>query len=269
MTRSDRTWTAVLAECALDRARPVLANLLPRPFARVNLAQALQDTGLVPERGTGFAKVLQPALAARLGDEAEPVFAALARLPWGPEEAPATAFWRALFRDLHGASQPDLPPEQAAFFAAFLDIFRGRAEAAPADPGWLQEVAEGTHDFRDLIALAKGQRGLALTPLDRAIYARFGWNDDGDVPGLTGLMDAAALLRTRTAWAAVAHLFDAGAQAAIEGAAAAILETRRKAALATVEADARRLALPPDQVAQVLYPPRAVPPLKDMVKEPG
>ncbi len=267
MTRADRTWTAVLAECALDRARPVLANLLPRPFARVNLTQALEATGLVPERGMGFAEVLEPALRKALGEEAEPVFQALARLPWGAEEAPASAFWRALFRDLHGANRPDLPPEAAAFFAAFLDVYRGRSEPAPQDPAWLQDVAEGTHDFRDLIALARAQRALPLAALDRSIFARFGWNDDGEVPGMTGLMDAAALMRTRLAWAAVSPLFNAEAQAAIEAAARRVIEADRAAALATLEADARRLGQPAERLAQVLYPPREVPALGRLLDE--
>ena len=88
-----------------------------------------------------------------------------------------------------------------------------------------------------------------------------------DVPGMTGLLDAAAVLRTRQAWAIVAPLFDAPARAAIQAAAAALTEADRSAALAGVQDDARRYGLPADQIAAALYPPRAVPSLDDLLSE--
>ena len=66
--------------------------------------------------------------------------------------------------------------------------------ADDADPAWLKQVAAGTGAFRDPTDLIKAQRAQPLTAQDRSLYVRFDWNDDGDVPGLTGLLDAAALL---------------------------------------------------------------------------
>lgn len=266
MSRPDRSWTAVIAECGLKRAQPVLARICPAPFFRLDLADALAETGMIPDRATPFAD-LAPRLQTVLGPDYPYVIGALERLPFDQDQLPAAHFWRGQFRDLHGARRPDLPPTGAALWAAFLDVHRGRTTTDAADPDWLKLVGAGTDAFRKLTDLAKAQRALPLTPLDRSLYARFGWNDDGDVPGMTGLLDAAAVLRTRQAWAIVAPLFDAPARAAIQAAAAALTEADRSAALAGVQDDARRYGLPADQIAAALYPPRAVPSLDDLLSE--
>ena len=266
MTRTDRSWTATIAECALDRAQPVLARLAPQPFQRLNLARALAATGIMPDRTTPFA-TLAASLDRTLGPDYNPAIAALARLPFDPETNPAATFWRALFRDLHGRNHPALPPSPSAHFAAFIDAFRGHAAADNHDPDWLKQVANATQAFRDLTALITTQRRAPLTPQDRSLYVRFGWNDDGAVPGLTGLQDAAALMRTRTAWAAAAHLFDPAAQLAIETAAAALTLAERSLAMAGLDHDASRYGVPRAALAAALYPVRTVPPLSALLNE--
>ena len=266
MTRPDRSWTATIAECGLDRAQPVLAKLAPDPFQRLNLAHALAATGIMPDRTTAFA-VLAARLDLALGPDFPLVTQALARLPFDPETNPAATFWRGLFRDLHGRNHPALPPAQSAHFAAFIDAFRGRAATNDNDPDWLKQVANDTRAFRELTALTTAQRTKPLTPQDRSLYVRFGWNDDGAVPGLTGLLNAAALLRTRNAWAAVADLFDAEAEAAIEAAAAALIEAERNAAMTGLDDDASRYGVPPAELAAALYPTRTVPPLSALLNE--
>ena len=241
MSRTDRCWTAAVAECGLHRARPMLAMLMPQPFDRVDLARALAATGLVLDRNTGFAGRIRPKLEVTLDGDAKTVFAALARLPFDERERPATVFWRRMFR--------------------------GRAGADDAAPDWLNQVAEGTQWLRDVSALAKTQRALPLTPHDRSIYARFGWNDDGEIPGLTGLLDAAALLRTERAWAVAAPNFEAESQRQIMAAAGQLIATERIAAMATLNDDVRRYGVPRVQLAAVLYPAREVPPLHDILTE--
>lgn len=266
MTRTDRAWTATLAECGLDRAQPVLALLSPQPFQGLNLAQALAATGLILDRTTPYATIAA-SLEQTLGPDFPLVTAALARLPFDPETNQAATFWRGLFRDLHGRNHPTLPPTSSADFAAFIDAFRGRATPEDTDPDWLKQVATGTSAFRDLTTLIKTQRSKPLTPHDRSLYVRFGWNDDGAVPGLTGLQNAAALMRTRNAWATVAQLFDADAQTAIEAAAAAVLEADRQSAMAGLDDDARRYGLQRAELAAALYPTRTVPPLSTLLNE--
>lgn len=267
MTRSDRSWTAAIAECGLDRARPLLARLVPEPFERVDLARALAATGLVPERGMSFAEQLRPGLEETLGFEAEAALAALGRLPLDQVACPATVFWRGMFRDLNGVSRPDLPSAAAAYWTAFTDAFRGRAAPDEAAPDWLNRVAEDAQAHREFTALVKAQRALPLTALDRSIYVRFGWNDDGEIPGLAGLLDAAALLRTQRAWAAVAGQFDVQSQDAIQSAAGRLAEAERMAAMATLDHDARRYGVLRSRLAAALYPPRLVPPLNDILAE--
>jgi hypothetical protein len=266
MTRSDRSWTAVVAECGLDRARPLLAQLAPRPFARVNLARALAETGFVLTRNTPFADMVRPRLEEQLGPEADAALAALARLPLDDDSCPATVFWRGMFRDLHGVNRPVLLGEAAADWAAFIDAFRGRADPDAA-PDWLQPVANDAQDMRDLSTLARMQRALPLTPHDRSLYVRFGWNDDGAIPGMAGLLHAAALLRTQRAWLAAAPRFDAASQDRIMAAAGDLVAAERAAALAGLDDEARRYGLPREQLAADLYPPRVVPPLGDIVNE--
>ena len=257
---SDRGWTAVIAECGLDRAQPVLAWLAPDPFARINLAQALAATEILPDRNTSFANDLQPKLNAVLGADASAVLRALQRLPVDDTACPATVFWRVRFRDLHGAAQPAVDG-----WGDFMQAFRGRAGPGEG-PEWLDAVAAGVQRHRDLTALVKQQRALPLTAQDRSLYVRFGWNDDGEVPGLTGLLNAAALKRTQQAWAAVAQRFE-GAELQIEAAAADLVAKERAAGLATLDADARHYGIPPDQLAAALYPVRAVPPLSALLTE--
>ena len=267
MTRTDRSWTAVVAECGLDRAQPLLAALVPDPFQRVNLARALDVTALVLDRGTPFVGLLRPKLEDALGPDAAVVFAALTRLPLYAIASPATAFWRGLFRDLHGRSQPSLSATGVANWAAFSDAFRGRAGPDDVAPHWLNQVAADAQVLRNLSSLAKTQRARPLTPHDRSLYARFGWNDDGDIPGMTGLLNAAALLRTQRAWAVAASLFDAEAQEKIMVAAGHIVTAERSAALETLEDDAKRYGVTRSQLAANLYPVRVVPPLTDILKE--
>lgn len=245
MTRTPRQWTACLAECALDRAAPVLAHLLPDPFAQVNLARTLASTGLTPDRTTD----LRSAFGAALGPQAAPVFDALSRLPFDDSACPATTFWRARFRDVPGAD-------------AFTDAFRGRPQANP--PPWAAPIIADAARHRDLVTLVQRQRAQPLTAQDRSLYARFGWNDEGDVPGMTGLLHAAALLRTQRAWAIAAPHLDAPA---IEAAAARLMAAERSAALATLDHESRRLGVPPDRVAAALMPERPVPPLAAILSE--
>jgi len=249
MTRSARQWTACLAECALDRAAPVLAHLLPDPFARVNLALTLAATGITPDRATD----LRPSFEAALGVQAEAVFRALSRLPFDDSAVPATAFWRARFRDVPG---PD------AFTDAFTNALRGRPQANP--PPWAAPIIADAARHCDLVTLVQRQRAQPLTAQDRSLYARFGWNDEGDVPGMTGLLHAAALLRTQRAWAIAAPHLDAPA---IEAAAARLMAAERKAALTTLDRDSRRLGVPADRVAAALMPERPVPPLAAILSE--
>jgi hypothetical protein len=267
VTRADRTWTAVVAECGLDRARPLLAALAPDPFARLDLAGALAATGLVLDRATPFAARLRPALEVQLAQDATTVLAALQRLPLDAAACPATAYWRGMFRDLRGPQQPDLAAADAAMWAAFGDAFRGRAGVDDAAPDWLNRVAADAQALRDLTETARAQRALPLTRHDRSLYARFGWNDDGDVPGLTGLLDAAALLRTRRAWVAAAPVFGPDARDRVQAAAAALAQAQRSAALPALDADARRLGLPRAVLAGALLPIRPVPPLDDILQE--
>jgi hypothetical protein len=243
MTRSVRQWTACLAECALDRAQPVLAHLLPD--LQINLAQTLAATGIIPDRSTD----LRPTFEAALGPQAQTVLNALSRLPFDDNACPATTFWRARFRDVPGAD-------------AFTLAFRGQPQPNP--PAWAAPIIADADRYRDLVALVQRQRALALTRQDRSLYARFGWNDAGDVPGMTGLLNAAALLRTQRAWAIAAPHVDA---AALESAAAHMAAAERSASLATLDRDIRRLGLPREQVAAALMPDRPVPPLAAILSE--
>ena len=263
MTRSDRAWTAVLAECALDRARPLLAAMLPDPFARVDLAHALRQTGLIPDRETGFASVLWPSVADALGDDAAAMQAALAALPF--DFSPATALWRSLLRDLHGENRPALTDDDALHWAAFVNAFRGRTPTFAAP--WLQQIADATKTHRDLMTLADKARAAPLTALDRSIYLRFGWNDDGQIPGLNGLLNAAALLRTRQAWTLAAPQFDATAQAKILAAAQHMVTMGRIAAMSDLSADVQRYGVNRAALSAALYPVRVVPPLLTLLAE--
>lgn len=245
MTRTARQWTACLAECALDRAQPVLAHLLPDPFAQINLAQTLASIGITPDRSTD----LRPAFQSALGPQAEAMFHALSRLPFDDSAVPATAFWRARFRDVPGAD-------------AFTNAFRGRPQVNP--PPWAIPIIADADRHRDLVTLIQRQRAQPLTAQDRSLYARFGWNDAGDVPGMTGLLHAAALLRTQRAWATAAPHLDAPA---IEAAAARLMAVERSAAMTTLDRDSRRLGLPPAHVAAALMPGRPVPPLAAILSE--
>ena len=266
MTRSDRSWTAVIAECALDRARPVLAFLRHDPFARLDLARALVSTGLVPDRNTPFAD-LWPRLSQVLGPDAPAVHQALAALPFDPELCPATTMWRSLLRDLHGDNLPALSGDDAVHWTGFLAAFRGRTPAAAFTAPWLQDVARETRAHRDLATLATISRAAPLTALDRSLYLRFGWNDDGTVPGLTGLLDAAALQRTRRAWALAAPQFDPMAQSRILAAAQHLVTMGRVQAMATINDDVRRYGVPRAELAAALYPVRVVPPLTTLLAE--
>ncbi|MEO8244394.1 MAG: hypothetical protein ABI832_19010 [bacterium] len=267
MIRSDRAWTAVVVECGLDRAQPVLALLQPAPFGRVNLARALSGTGLVPERAMPFADLLQPALADTLGDDGRVVFDALADLPFDDAALPATTFWRAMCRNLTGKHSPDLPSAEARRWADWLEAFRGRVTDPDTAEDWVRPVIEAAAAQRALSALAKAQRRLPMTAHDRSLYVRFGWNDDGAVAGLAGLVDAGALRLTQRAWATAAPWFDTACQTAIETAAAGVLAEHRKAALANLDADARRYSVPRAQLAAELYPEKPVPPLQDILTE--
>jgi len=266
MTRSDRSWTAVIAECGLDRARPLLANLMPQPFRRIDLGRALAATGLTLDRQTPFADLLRPALENQLGPDAETVLHALARLPFDADLLSATAFWRGMLRNLHGANAPALLTAKAADWFAFVETFRGRTREHDV-PDWLKPVAAEADDLRDLASAARMQRALPLTRHDRSLYARFGWNDDGDIPGLSGLLDAAALLRTQRAWAAAADRFDAEDRDKIQTAADRIVTAERASALETADADARRYGVPRAEIETRLHPPRPVPPLNDILAE--
>ena len=266
MMREDRSWTATIAECGLERARPVLAALAPDPFARVDLARALAETRLVLDRNTPFAGQLQPALEAALAADAPAVFQALRRLPMDDALCPATVFWRIKLRDLHGPHQPMLSTSAAADWTAFTSAFRGRLGQAEA-PDWLRDVVAGVERLGTLTATAKRQRALPLSAHDRSLYARFGWNDEGNVPGMTGLLHAAALLRTQRAWALVAHRFDEASQAEIGAAAGRIDAASDAAAMATLDQDSRRLGVPRDKLAAALYPERPVPPLTRILSE--
>jgi hypothetical protein len=266
MTRDDRSWTAVIAECGLERARPVLSSLAPEPFARVDLAQALAQTGLILDRNTPFAAVLKPALAEALGPEMPAVMQALTDLPTDDALCPATVFWRARLRDLHGSHQPRLAPAALQDWTAFATTFRGRM--SPGDvPDWLSGVMTGVEWLAKLRATVQRQRALPLSAQDRSLYARFGWNDAGDVPGMTGLLNAAALLRTQAAWALVAGRFDSDAQDEIEAAAGRLDAIHRSAAMATLDLDSRRLGVPRDRLAAALYPERPVPALSRILTE--
>lgn len=245
MTRTARQWTACLAECALDRAQPVLAHLLPNPFAHINLAQTLAATGLTPDPATDLHAAFQSAL----GPQADTVLTALSRLPFDDSAVPATTYWRARFRDVPGAD-------------AFTQAFRSRPQPNP--PAWVAPIIADAARHRDLVALIQRQRAAPLTTQDRSLYARFGWNDAGDVPGMTGLQNAAALLRTQRAWVLAAPHVDA---ALLEDAAARMAAAERSAALASLDQDSRRLGLPRDQVASALYPDRAIPPLSQILTE--
>lgn len=267
MTRSDRSWTAVVAECGLDRAQPVLAALCPVPFRRVNLAQALAATGTVPERATPFAEELRPALAKVLGSDWPVVSAVLEQLPFDDDTLPATSFWRGMFRNLTGKFAPTLPPAEAERWAAWLEAFRGRVVDPEAAEDWVGPVVQDAAFQRDLSALTRAQRKLPMTAHDRSIYVRFGWNDDGEIAGMAGIVDAAALLRTQRGWAIAARRFDATSQAAIETAAGKLVAAQREAALAGLNADAKRYGVPKAQLAADLYPARAVPPLQDILTE--
>lgn len=267
MTRTDRAWTAVIAECGLDRARPVLALLMPEPFARVDLARALVETDVVPDRDTPFAKALWPALSKTLGDDADVVHDALGKLPFDRDANPATVFWRALLRDLHGPNRPDLTGDEAVCWTAFLNAFRGRTPADALSAPWLQQVARGTEAFRDLTALANARRAAPLTALDRSLYLRFGWNDDAQIPGLTGLMDAAALLRTRSAWALAAPQFGTDAQIKILAAAQHMVTMGRIEAMTDLPLDVQRYGIRRADLSPALYPVRVVPPLTRLLAE--
>ena len=102
MTRPDRSWTATLAECGLDRAQPVLALFMPQLFNCINLSHALSATGVMADRNTAFA-MLGARLADNLGSDTALGMDALARLPFDPEAAPATVFWHRLHRRLSRA----------------------------------------------------------------------------------------------------------------------------------------------------------------------
>jgi hypothetical protein len=260
-TRDNRVWTAVIAECALDRARRLLAVLRP-DIAQVDLPRALAATGIAPDRDTPFA-TLWPALEQALGPDGPAVHTALAQLPF---EAPSTALWRALLRDLHGPNQPQLTGDDAPNWTAFLAAYRGRTPAPAFTAPWLQAIAQGTADHRALVELANTARAAPLTPQDRRLYLRFGWNDDGAVPGLTGLLDAAALLRTQTAWSLAAPQFDPRAQARIRDAAQHMVTLSRVEAMSDLSADARRYGVTREQAA-ALYPVRVVPPLTTLLQE--
>ena len=217
----------------------------PTPLPQINLAQTLAATGLTPDRNSD----LRPAFETALGPEADVVFRALSRLPFDDAAVPATAFWRARFRDVPGAD-------------AFTAAFRGRPQANP--PDWAVPIIADAERHRDLVALVQRQRSQPLTPQDRSLYARFGWNDEGDVSGMTGLLNAAALLRTQRAWAIAAPHLDAQA---IEAAATRMADAERSAALATLDRDCRRLGLPRDRVAAALMPERPIPPLSAILTE--
>ncbi len=268
MMRTDRDWTAVVAECGLDRAQPVIAALCPEPFARVNLAEALAKTAVVLGRGTAFAD-LRPKLEAALGPDAETVLRALARLPFDPAACKATAFWRGMFRDLHGRAQPALQGDAARNWAAFTAAFRGRTNALDAVEDWLAPIVLGSQAHRNLADLVKTQRGRPLTRHDRSLYVRFGWNDDGSVPGMTGLLDASALLRTQAAWRAVAFQFDAASQDIIAAAARDLVEAQRTGAMAMLDDDVKRYGVPRERLASALYPQPEVPPLSGIEQEAG
>ncbi len=255
MRRSGRDWTAAIAQCALNRAQPVLAHLMPQPFARVDLARALAQTGVMPDRETAFATDLWPKMADVLGPDAVLCLSALRDLPLNDADSPAAAFWRVRFRDLPDLAIPG--------WTAFAQVFRGRPETAPV-PDWLAPVAADLQRHREVTLMIAGQSALPLTAQDRSLYVRFGWNDAGDVPGLTGLSFAAALLRARSAWQTVSHHFDA---VEIEAAAADQISRERSAGMATLDADARRHGVSRDDLAAALYPVRTVPPLADILNE--
>jgi hypothetical protein len=268
MMRSDRDWTHAIAACALDRAQPILEQLDQHLFGRVNLSNALASSGIVLERETPFATVLWPALSRQLGSNAQSVLAWLGSMPLCEKsDAPATSFWRGMFRELRGTRAPELGGAANMLWTQFVQAFRGRAPDGSA-PAWLHAVSTEAQFVRQLADLAERLADQPFTNHDRGLYARFGWNDDGQVPGLTELLDAIALLKTRGSWQRAAPHFSPEQQHVITAAAQHVLDQEREAGAESVtQEDAQRYRVPHYEMVADLFPPVTAPPLDAILRE--
>lgn len=273
MQREDRTWTAVVAEAGLDRAQPLLRLLKPSLFNGVDLAAVVRATGEPPTAETPFRGDLEPRLRAALGAEADAVIGWLASLPFGGgAERPAADFWWLMWPDLRGEDAPPFANVEGAHrWEAFVRAWRGRL-GPETHAAWLRAINDDAlfaRGFRDVVT---AQRQLALTAHDRALYARFGWNDAGDMRGLSSFTQAVSLERARRAWLKAAAYFDADEQHAIEHAAHRVRLAENDAAwnkdqprLAT---EAARYGITPDQMESDSYaPPAPPPPLSTILSE--
>lgn len=264
MQRSDRAWTAVIAETGLDRAQPLLRVLNPALFDTLDLATALRACGDLLSPDTNFQEIVSPRLQTALAARAAPVMNWLGTLPFGgADERPAADFWRMMWTDLVGGDAPifaDRMMEQR--WAQFVAAWRGRL----ADPSttWLRTIADDARFVADFGKRVAAQRNLSFTPHDRSLYARFGWNDSGDMRGLAGLVEGVELERVRRAWQAAAPYFEAEEQRAIEAAAHRLTIAEDKSAWAgaqpTLATTAANYGVTPDQIEADLYASPASPP---------
>lgn len=273
MQRDDRAWTAVMAEVGLDRAQQLLRLLNPALFGSVDLAAALRASGELPVPETQFRTELQPRMRSTLGALADAVFDWLASLPFGGgAERPAADFWWLMWLDLQGEDAPTFETSRSRDrWNQFVSAWRGRLGSG-SSASWLKTVNDDAHFSKEFRVAVAVQRRLAFTPHDRALYARFGWNDAGDMRGLASLTQAVTLERTRRAWRAAAPYFDAGDQQAIEAAAHRVtrgeVEAAWGAAQQNLDDDCARYGVTPEQLQADLYStPKSPPPLSAILSE--
>jgi hypothetical protein len=211
--------------------------------------------------------MLWPALSLQLGSETQSVLAWLGGMPLSDSDAPATSFWRGMLRELRGSRAPALGAATDALWTQFVQAFRGRVPEDSA-PAWLHAVAADAQFAKQMAGLAETLQDQPLTPHDRGIYARFGWNDDRQVPALTGLLDAAALLKTRRSWQRAASHFNSEQQIRITAAAHRVLDQERTGGGQSVtQEEAQSRGVPRQQMVADLFPPLIVPPLSAILHE--
>lgn len=273
MLREDRAWTAVIAEVGLDRAQLLLRMLNPVLFGSVDLAAALRASGEPPIPEMPFRTDLQPRMRSALGTRADAVFAWLASLPFGGDaERPAADFWSSMWLDLQGEDVPTFDkPQSRHRWNQFIGAWRGRLEPA-GSAAWLRAINDDAQFSKEVRATVAAQRQLTLTTHDRALYARFGWNDAGDMRGLASITQAVHLERTRRAWRAAAPYFDAADQQAIEAAAYRVtlgeVGAAWSAAQQNLDQECARYGVTPEQLRTDLYAtPQSPPSLSAILTE--